>query len=51
MENLGRKSGSPEQGSTLRDLLTSTAGKLRLGSAGPGIAFAPVYNNTDQVTP
>ncbi|XP_026789654.3 probable JmjC domain-containing histone demethylation protein 2C isoform X1 [Pangasianodon hypophthalmus] len=47
IETLGRKSGSPEQGSTLRDLLTSTAGKLRLGSTGPGIAFAPVYN-TDQ---
>ncbi|MCJ8736921.1 hypothetical protein PDJAM_G00017850 [Pangasius djambal] len=47
-ETLGRKSGSPEQGSTLRDLLTSTAGKLRLGSTGPGIAFAPVHNNTDQ---
>ncbi|XP_053365768.1 probable JmjC domain-containing histone demethylation protein 2C [Clarias gariepinus] len=48
MEILDRKSGSPEQGSTLRDLLTSTAGKLRLASTGPGIAFAPVYSNTDQ---
>uniref|UniRef100_A0AAR2L9J5 JmjC domain-containing protein n=1 Tax=Pygocentrus nattereri TaxID=42514 RepID=A0AAR2L9J5_PYGNA len=50
VEALGRKSSSPEQGSTLRDLLTSTAGKLRLGSSGPGIAFAPVYNNSDQNT-
>ncbi|XP_022528571.2 probable JmjC domain-containing histone demethylation protein 2C isoform X2 [Astyanax mexicanus] len=50
LEVLGRKSSSPEQGSTLRDLLTSTAGKLRLGSTGPGIAFAPVYNSTDQNT-
>ncbi|KAK3563315.1 hypothetical protein QTP86_021725, partial [Hemibagrus guttatus] len=48
METLGRKSSSPEQGSTLRDLLTSTAGKLRLGSTGPGIVFAPVYNSIDQ---
>uniref|UniRef100_A0A8C8RM69 Probable JmjC domain-containing histone demethylation protein 2C n=1 Tax=Pelusios castaneus TaxID=367368 RepID=A0A8C8RM69_9SAUR len=32
-----------EQGSTLRDLLTTTAGKLRLGSTDAGIAFAPVY--------
>ncbi|ROJ19173.1 putative JmjC domain-containing histone demethylation protein 2C [Anabarilius grahami] len=43
-----RKSVSPEQGSTLRDLLTSTAGKLRLGSAGG--AFAPVFNMSEQVT-
>ncbi|XP_062862886.1 probable JmjC domain-containing histone demethylation protein 2C [Trichomycterus rosablanca] len=50
LEVQGRKSSSPEQGSTLRDLLTSTAGKLRLGSTGPGIAFAPVYHNTDQNT-
>ncbi|XP_066523040.1 probable JmjC domain-containing histone demethylation protein 2C isoform X2 [Hoplias malabaricus] len=50
MEAVGRKSSSPEQGSTLRDLLTSTAGKLRLASTGPGIAFAPVYNNTNQST-
>lgn len=42
-----RKSVSPEQGSTLRDLLTSTAGKLRLGSAGG--AFAPVFNMSEQV--
>ncbi|KAK2843350.1 hypothetical protein Q7C36_011565 [Tachysurus vachellii] len=48
LETLGRKSGIPEQGSTLRDLLTSTAGKLRLGSTGPGIVFAPVYNSIDQ---
>ncbi|XP_073404402.1 probable JmjC domain-containing histone demethylation protein 2C isoform X1 [Dendrobates tinctorius] len=42
------KSSSPtsqnsEPGSTLRDLLTTTAGKLRLGSTDAGIAFAPVY--------
>ncbi|TSN67074.1 putative JmjC domain-containing histone demethylation protein 2C [Bagarius yarrelli] len=48
MAALGRKSSGLEHGSTLRDLLTSTAGKLRLGSTGPGIVFAPVYNNTDQ---
>ncbi|KAG5266457.1 hypothetical protein AALO_G00232310 [Alosa alosa] len=39
-----------DQGSTLRDLLTSTAGKLRLGSTDAGIAFAPVYNNSEQMT-
>uniref|UniRef100_A0A671M2C4 Probable JmjC domain-containing histone demethylation protein 2C n=1 Tax=Sinocyclocheilus anshuiensis TaxID=1608454 RepID=A0A671M2C4_9TELE len=44
MEAHSRKSMSPEQGSTLRDLLTSTAGKLRLGSTGG--AFAPVAQNT-----
>uniref|UniRef100_A0A8C5M3C5 Probable JmjC domain-containing histone demethylation protein 2C n=1 Tax=Leptobrachium leishanense TaxID=445787 RepID=A0A8C5M3C5_9ANUR len=33
-----------EHGSTLRDLLTTTAGKLRLGSTDAGIAFAPVYS-------
>ncbi|XP_051883340.1 probable JmjC domain-containing histone demethylation protein 2C [Pristis pectinata] len=33
-----------EQGSTLRDLLTTTAGKLRLGSTDAGIAFAPVFS-------
>ncbi|KAM5142381.1 putative JmjC domain-containing histone demethylation protein 2C isoform 2-T2 [Mantella aurantiaca] len=33
-----------EPGSTLRDLLTTTAGKLRLGSTDAGIAFAPVYS-------
>ncbi|XP_077114881.1 putative JmjC domain-containing histone demethylation protein 2C isoform X2 [Ranitomeya variabilis] len=43
------KSSSPtsqnsEAGSTLRDLLTTTAGKLRLGSTDAGIAFAPVYS-------
>uniref|UniRef100_A0A673K2Z9 Probable JmjC domain-containing histone demethylation protein 2C n=1 Tax=Sinocyclocheilus rhinocerous TaxID=307959 RepID=A0A673K2Z9_9TELE len=47
MEAHSRKSTSPEQGSTLRDLLTSTAGKLRLGSTGG--AFAPVYNLSEQV--
>ncbi|XP_067311108.1 probable JmjC domain-containing histone demethylation protein 2C [Pseudorasbora parva] len=48
MEAHSRKSMSPEQGSTLRDLLTSTAGKLRLGSTGG--AFAPVFNLSEQVT-
>lgn len=48
VEAQSKKSTSPEQGSTLRDLLTSTAGKLRLGSAGG--AFAPVYNFSEQVT-
>ncbi|KAG1972274.1 putative JmjC domain-containing histone demethylation protein 2C [Pimephales promelas] len=48
MEAHSRKSMSSEQGSTLRDLLTSTAGKLRLGSAGG--AFAPVFNLSEQVT-
>ncbi|KAM4703370.1 putative JmjC domain-containing histone demethylation protein 2C isoform 1-T2 [Rhinophrynus dorsalis] len=48
-ETLNCKSSSPnsqnnEQGSTLRDLLTTTAGKLRLGSTDAGIAFAPVYS-------
>ncbi|XP_059803336.1 probable JmjC domain-containing histone demethylation protein 2C isoform X3 [Hypanus sabinus] len=33
-----------DQGSTLRDLLTTTAGKLRLGSTDAGIAFAPVFS-------
>lgn len=47
MEAHSRKSMSSEQGSTLRDLLTSTAGKLRLGSAGG--AFAPVFNLSEQV--
>ncbi len=47
MEAHSRKSTSPEQGSTLRDLLTSTAGKLRLGATGG--AFAPVYNLSEQV--
>uniref|UniRef100_A0A8C5LDL5 Probable JmjC domain-containing histone demethylation protein 2C n=1 Tax=Jaculus jaculus TaxID=51337 RepID=A0A8C5LDL5_JACJA len=37
-------SQSNEQGSTLRDLLTTTAGKLRVGSTDAGIAFAPVYS-------
>uniref|UniRef100_A0A671RZS8 Probable JmjC domain-containing histone demethylation protein 2C n=1 Tax=Sinocyclocheilus anshuiensis TaxID=1608454 RepID=A0A671RZS8_9TELE len=47
MEAHSRKSTSPKQGSTLRDLLTSTAGKLRLGATGG--AFAPVYNLSEQV--
>uniref|UniRef100_A0A4W5LPS3 Uncharacterized protein n=1 Tax=Hucho hucho TaxID=62062 RepID=A0A4W5LPS3_9TELE len=38
-----------EQGSTLRDLLTTTAGKLRLGSTDAGIAFAPVYSTAAQM--
>ncbi|XP_078421997.1 putative JmjC domain-containing histone demethylation protein 2C isoform X2 [Cetorhinus maximus] len=33
-----------EHGSTLRDLLTSTAEKLQLGSTDAGIAFAPVFS-------
>ncbi|XP_024153899.1 probable JmjC domain-containing histone demethylation protein 2C isoform X2 [Oryzias melastigma] len=37
-----------EQGSTLRDLLTTTAGKLKLGSTDAGIAFAPVYSTASQ---
>lgn len=37
-------SQNSEPGSTLRDLLTTTAGKLRLGSTDAGIAFAPVYS-------
>lgn len=40
---------STEQGSTLRDLLTTTAGKLKLGSTDAGIAFAPVYSSASQV--
>lgn len=40
---------STEQGSTLRDLLTTTAGKLKLGSTDAGIAFAPVYSTASQV--
>ncbi|KAM6896910.1 LOW QUALITY PROTEIN: putative JmjC domain-containing histone demethylation protein 2C [Xenentodon cancila] len=39
---------SCEQGSTLRDLLTTTAGKLKLGSTDAGIAFAPVYSTASQ---
>lgn len=41
--------GGAEQGSTLRDLLTTTAGKLKLGSTDAGIAFAPVYSTASQV--
>ncbi|XP_056351391.1 probable JmjC domain-containing histone demethylation protein 2C isoform X5 [Oenanthe melanoleuca] len=49
LESSNCKSSPPacqnnEQGSTLRDLLTTTAGKLRLGSTDAGIAFAPVYS-------
>uniref|UniRef100_A0A3P9JE77 Probable JmjC domain-containing histone demethylation protein 2C n=1 Tax=Oryzias latipes TaxID=8090 RepID=A0A3P9JE77_ORYLA len=40
--------GGAEQGSTLRDLLTTTAGKLKLGSTDAGIAFAPVYSTASQ---
>ncbi|KAA0711462.1 putative JmjC domain-containing histone demethylation protein 2C [Triplophysa tibetana] len=47
VEAVNRKFTTPEQGSTLRDLLTSTAGKLRLGSAGG--AFSPVYDSSKQV--
>ncbi|XP_039201529.1 probable JmjC domain-containing histone demethylation protein 2C isoform X1 [Crotalus tigris] len=48
-ESLNFKVSTPlsqnnEPGSTLRDLLTTTAGKLRLGSTDAGIAFAPVYS-------
>lgn len=55
LESLHCKSGSlvsnsTEQGSTLRDLLTTTAGKLRLGSTDAGIAFAPVYSTASQVS-
>ncbi|OCT71510.1 probable JmjC domain-containing histone demethylation protein 2C isoform X2 [Xenopus laevis] len=49
-ETVNCKSSSPpanEPGSTLRDLLTTTAGKLRLGSIDAGIAFAPVYSATN----
>nr|XP_023686771.1 probable JmjC domain-containing histone demethylation protein 2C isoform X2 [Paramormyrops kingsleyae] len=44
----GLVTNSTEQGSTLRDLLTTTAGKLRLGSTDAGIAFAPVYSTASQ---
>ncbi|XP_067857171.1 probable JmjC domain-containing histone demethylation protein 2C [Heptranchias perlo] len=43
-------SRNAEQCSTLCDLLTTTAGKLRLGCTDAGMAFAPVYtalNNCD----
>lgn len=43
-------SQNSEQGSTLRDLLTTTAGKLRLGSTDAGIAFAPVYSTGTAVS-
>lgn len=54
-ETVNVKSSSPtvqnsEQGSTLRDLLTTTAGKLRLGSTDAGIAFAPVYSAGNPVS-
>ncbi|KAF0025000.1 hypothetical protein F2P81_021881, partial [Scophthalmus maximus] len=42
-------SNNTEQGSTLRDLLTTTAGKLKLGSTDAGIAFAPVYSTASQM--
>ncbi|XP_041124944.1 probable JmjC domain-containing histone demethylation protein 2C isoform X2 [Polyodon spathula] len=53
LESLNCKSSSlvansNEQGSTLRDLLTTTAGKLRLGCTDAGIAFAPVYSSGTQ---
>ncbi|XP_032869753.1 probable JmjC domain-containing histone demethylation protein 2C isoform X1 [Amblyraja radiata] len=38
-----QESRTSEHGSTLCDLLTTTAGKLRMGSTDAGIAFAPVY--------
>ncbi|XP_059821190.1 probable JmjC domain-containing histone demethylation protein 2C isoform X3 [Hypanus sabinus] len=41
---------SAEHCSTLCDLLTSTAGKLRLGSTDAGIAFAPVYTTLNSCT-
>ncbi|XP_052466860.1 probable JmjC domain-containing histone demethylation protein 2C isoform X2 [Carassius gibelio] len=49
LESLHSKASSLEQGSTLRDLLTTTAGKLRLGSTDAGIAFAPVYSTASQI--
>lgn len=54
-ETLNYKMSAPlsqnsEQGSTLRDLLTTTAGKLRLGSTDAGIAFAPVYSTGSAVS-
>lgn len=54
-ESLNCKTSPPvsqnnEQGSTLRDLLTTTAGKLRLGSTDAGIAFAPVYSTGTPVS-
>ncbi|XP_051522691.1 probable JmjC domain-containing histone demethylation protein 2C isoform X1 [Myxocyprinus asiaticus] len=49
LESLHSKVSSLEQGSTLRDLLTTTAGKLRLGSTDAGIAFAPVYSTASQI--
>ncbi|TRY55571.1 hypothetical protein DNTS_023163 [Danionella cerebrum] len=49
LEALHSKASSLEQGSTLRDLLTTTAGKLCMGSTDAGIAFAPVYSNASQI--
>ncbi|XP_051968991.1 probable JmjC domain-containing histone demethylation protein 2C isoform X1 [Xyrauchen texanus] len=49
LESLHSKASSLEQGSTLRDLLTTTAGKLCLGSTDAGIAFAPVYSTASQI--
>lgn len=48
-KNTSLVASSTEQGSTLRDLLTTTAGKLKLGSTDAGIAFAPVYSTASQV--
>ncbi|KAJ8250239.1 hypothetical protein COCON_G00221610 [Conger conger] len=41
---------STEQGSTLRDLLTTTAGKLRLGNTEASMAFSPVYCSLTQTS-
>ncbi|XP_057214074.1 probable JmjC domain-containing histone demethylation protein 2C isoform X2 [Triplophysa rosa] len=49
LESLHSKASPLEPGSTLRDLLTTTAGKLRLGSTDAGIAFAPVYSTASQI--
>ncbi|XP_064924659.1 probable JmjC domain-containing histone demethylation protein 2C isoform X8 [Columba livia] len=49
-KNSPPSSQNNEQGSTLRDLLTTTAGKLRLGSTDAGIAFAPVYSTGTAVS-
>ncbi|XP_043912400.1 probable JmjC domain-containing histone demethylation protein 2C isoform X1 [Protopterus annectens] len=48
-KNSAPVSHGSESGSTLRDLLTTTAGKLRLGSTDAGIAFAPVYSTASHV--
>ncbi|XP_072341762.1 uncharacterized protein [Scyliorhinus torazame] len=46
-----QKARSKEQCSTLCDLLTTTAGKLLLGSTDAGIAFAPVYTKLNNSMP